>query len=93
MVHDFTKPPHVEGAEEKQQKRRLPVYILMIVGIFLAALIFYMFADMNPKSGAIPANQSVPAVSEHDSTRQQDTIATATDETAEATATGERNPQ
>lgn len=91
MVHDFNKPPHVEGAEEKQQKRRLPVYILIVVGIFLAALIFYMFVDMNPSPGETSADPSIPAVSEHDSDRQQDTIGTAIDETTDA-AKDKRDP-
>lgn len=48
MTHDFNKPPHTESAEEVQKKKRIPVYILMLIGIFLIALLFYMFADMQP---------------------------------------------
>jgi hypothetical protein len=34
MTHDFNKPtPHTSSPEETE-KRRLPVYILAIVGIF-----------------------------------------------------------
>lgn len=48
MTHDFNKLPHTESAEEVQKKKRIPVYILMLIGIFLIALLFYMFADMQP---------------------------------------------
>ncbi|ONN58631.1 hypothetical protein AC057_01535 [Acinetobacter genomosp. 33YU] len=44
-MHDFSKPPHVTSPEETAKKRRLPVYILIIVGLFLIALIVYMVAD------------------------------------------------
>ena len=37
-MHDFSKPPHVTSPEETAKKRRLPVYILIIVGLFLLAL-------------------------------------------------------
>ena len=43
-MHDFSKPPHVTSPEETA-KRRLPVYILIIVGLFLLALVVYMVAD------------------------------------------------
>ncbi len=33
-MHDFSKPPHVTSPEETAKKRRLPVYILIIVGLF-----------------------------------------------------------
>lgn len=44
-MHDFSKPPHVTSPEETAKKRRLPVYILIIVGLFLLALVVYMVAD------------------------------------------------
>jgi hypothetical protein len=62
MKHDFNKPPHVTNAEEVKQKKRIPVFMLIIAGIFLASLIFYMLADKEPKAGSVPANESVPAV-------------------------------
>ena len=35
MMHDFSKPqPHVASKEEIARKRKLPVYMLLIVGIF-----------------------------------------------------------
>lgn len=43
MPHDFNKPSHVQTPEERQKKKRVPLYILALVGIFLIALLFYMF--------------------------------------------------
>ena len=45
MPHDFNKPSHVQTPEERQKKKRVPLYILALVGIFLIALLFYMFAE------------------------------------------------
>ena len=59
--------------DAKNQKKRIPVYILIIVGIFLAACIFYMLADRNPDQTVNPA---IPA------TQDQGQTATAADETA-----------
>lgn len=45
-MRDFSKPqPHVASREEIAKKRKLPVYMLIIVGIFLIALLVYMVAD------------------------------------------------
>lgn len=54
-MHDFSKPPHVTSPEETAKKRRLPVYILIIVGLFLLALVVYMVADHSktPKEEAV----------------------------------------
>ena len=46
---------------------------MIIVGIFLAALIFYMLADKEPQAGQVPADTSIPAVQQN-----QDSTATAT---------------
>ena len=63
MMHDFSKPqPHVASREEIAKKKKLPVYMLIIVGIFLIALLVYMVADhsANPTAQAILSNmQSV----------------------------------
>jgi hypothetical protein len=48
MVHDFNKPPHVTSAEEIRQKKRLPVYMLILVGIFFLALVVYMLSSGTP---------------------------------------------
>lgn len=74
MPHDFNKEPHKTNELEKAEKKRIPIFILIIIGIFLAALIFYMLADREPKPGQVPADTSVPAVQQN-----QDTTATATD--------------
>ena len=37
MPHDFNKPPHVNSAEDIKRKKRIPVYMLLLVGIFLLA--------------------------------------------------------
>ena len=55
-MHDFSKPqPHVARQQEVAKKRKLPIYILVIVGIFLIALLVYMVADhsANPTAQAI----------------------------------------
>ncbi|WP_171263489.1 hypothetical protein [Acinetobacter sp. ANC 4999] len=45
MQHDFNKPSHVTTPEEVKQKKRLPVYMLILVGLFFIALLVYMLAD------------------------------------------------
>ncbi len=92
MKHDFSKPAHVTSATENMQKKRLPVYILVIVGLFLVALLVYMFADRKPDASEAPPdhpnpalqpatmnnmNNSAPKVSE------QDAVATASAKTAD----------
>lgn len=79
MAHDFNKPPHKTNELERSEKKRIPVLILIVVGIFLAALIFYMLSDKAPKAGEVPADTSIPAT-------QADT-ATATDSSVSNTAT------
>ncbi len=45
-MHDFNKPqPHVASKEEIERKRKLPVYMLIMVGVFLLALLIYMISD------------------------------------------------
>ncbi len=63
-MHDFSKPPHVTSPEETAKKRRLPVYILIIVGLFLIALIVYMVADHSktPKEEAAFQHETTPHV-------------------------------
>lgn len=63
-MHDFSKPPHVTSPEETAKKRRLPVYILIIVGLFLLALIVYMVAEHNqsPKQEAAFQHETTPHV-------------------------------
>jgi hypothetical protein len=46
MKHDFTKPTYVTSQTDLKQKRRLPIYILMLTGLFLLALILYMSAGI-----------------------------------------------
>ncbi|MCL5768662.1 hypothetical protein [Acinetobacter sp. ANC5681] len=62
-MHDFSKPqPHVASREEIAKKRKLPVYMLIIVGVFLIALLVYMVADhsANPTAQVMISNlQSV----------------------------------
>ncbi|MEF9956386.1 MAG: hypothetical protein RSA22_10280 [Acinetobacter sp.] len=55
-MHDFSKPqPHVASKEEIARKKKLPVYMLLLVGVFLLALLVYMLADhsANPTSQVI----------------------------------------
>ncbi|OTG74052.1 hypothetical protein B9T26_07910 [Acinetobacter sp. ANC 4169] len=60
MTHDFNKPPHVTSAEEKSQKKRLPVYILVLVGVFFIAVLVYMFADNKPTAEDAPPGHPEP---------------------------------
>ena len=55
-MHDFSKPqPHVASQKDVVKNRKLPIYILVIVGIFLIALLVYMVADhsANPTAQAM----------------------------------------
>ncbi|XZV54652.1 hypothetical protein ACT4XL_14120 [Acinetobacter baumannii] len=63
-MHDFSKPPHVTSPEETAKKRRLPVYILIIVGLFLLALVVYMVADHSktPKEETAFQHETIPQV-------------------------------
>lgn len=82
MSDDFNKPPHTQNSGETQQKKRIPVLLLVIVGIFLAAFIFYMVVDRNPKPGEIPADESIPAVQADDGAKNTVTEAAADTATA-----------
>lgn len=62
MVDDFNKKPPSNRQAEATQKKRIPVYILILVGIFLLALLFYMFSDMNPDASDAPAGHPNPNV-------------------------------
>ena len=44
MRHDFSKPSHIISTEEMIQKRRLPVYMLILSGLFLVSIVVYMLA-------------------------------------------------
>jgi hypothetical protein len=61
MVDDFNKKPPLHDQAAITQKKRIPVYILILVGIFLLAVLFYMFADMKPDAPATQPNTPVPA--------------------------------
>ena len=54
MPHDLNKPPHVNSAEDIKRKKRIPVYMLLLVGIFLLALLIYMMADRKPSASEAP---------------------------------------
>ena len=45
MRHDFNKPSYMTSSEDLAQKKRLPIYMLILVGLFLIALLVYMAAD------------------------------------------------
>ena len=75
MTHDFNRPPHVTSTEEVTQKKRLPVYILAIVGVFLLALVLYMLAGSKPNH----MNNSQPVGNTAQTATAQDDTATATD--------------
>lgn len=62
MKHDFSKPAHVTSSAENAQKKRLPVYMLIVVGLFLVALLVYMFVDRNPDPSEAPPDHPNPAM-------------------------------
>lgn len=78
MTHDFNKPPHVTSEEAKNQKKRRPVYILILVGVFLLALLAYMFADTTPNSKDAPPDHPNPSA--QPATPNSSTTGTAGDE-------------
>lgn len=45
MLKDFNKPTQVHNTDADNQKKRTPVYILIIVALFLVAFLVYMLAD------------------------------------------------
>ena len=77
MSEDFNKSHRTTNAAGNQQKKRLPVYILIIVGVFLAALIFYMTADGKPNPAEAPPGH--PNASSEPASMNNSTTATATD--------------
>jgi len=44
MQHDFNKPTHVTSDEELQKKKRLPIYMLILIGLFLVAMLCYLIS-------------------------------------------------
>ncbi len=44
MQHDFNKPAFVTSAEDLHKKRRLPIYILFLVGLFLFSMLTYLIS-------------------------------------------------
>lgn len=45
MQHDNNSSSAQERSEKAQEKRRIPKYILLLVGIFLLAIVIYMLAS------------------------------------------------
>lgn len=79
MTHDFNKPPHTESSDETTQKKRIPVYILVLIGIFFIALIIYMSAGIKPEnSEAAPERPAAQAQTE----QSNNATATAHDDAA-----------
>ena len=78
MPHDLNKPPHVNSAEDIKRKKRIPVYMLLLVGIFLLALLIYMMADRNPSPSEAPPGHPNPTVQQ--ATPNSTTTGTAGDE-------------
>ena len=44
MQHDFSKPSHVTSAEELKRKQRLPIYMLILIGLFLVAMLSFLIS-------------------------------------------------
>lgn len=45
MQHDNNPSTVQERSEKAQEKRRIPKYILLLVGLFLIAIVIYMLAS------------------------------------------------
>lgn len=60
MANDFNKTPPSGYDEDTRQKKRIPVYILILVGVFLLALLLYMFADIKPSPEEAPPGHPNP---------------------------------
>lgn len=41
MKHDFSKPSYITSEKDRHHKKRVPVYILFLIGLFLLALLTY----------------------------------------------------
>lgn len=90
MTQDFNKTPQDSNQEESHRRKRIPIFILIVVGIFLASFIFYMLADRSPEQ----VNQSIPATSTNESNTSKDdssvnNTATAVADDTAAVATAE----
>lgn len=60
MVDDFNKVPPSNHENVESPRKRIPVYILILVGIFLLAILLYMFAGMSPKPSEAPPGHPEP---------------------------------
>lgn len=87
MSHDFNKEPHKTNEIEKSEKKRIPVFILIIIGIFLAAMIFYMLADRQPQPNQVPADTSIPATQDNTASTTDSAVTNTTNAVAEDTTT------
>lgn len=62
MSDDSNKhTPYHSTPQESEKKKRLPVYILIVVGLFLIALIVYMVADHKPDASDAPPDHPNPS--------------------------------
>ena len=62
MPHQDPPQDKAAAAEGRRERRKIPIYLLAIVGIFLLALLFYMASDTKPDaSDAPPGHPDAPA--------------------------------
>ena len=78
MVDDFNKVPPSNLEPGGSPRKRIPVYILILVGIFLLAILLYMFAGMSPKPSDAPPGHPNPGA--QPATMNSSTTGTAGDE-------------
>lgn len=71
--------PHdkTAAAEGRRERRKIPVYMLAFVGLFLIAILFYMFADSNPDASDAPPGH--PDTQVETTTSNTATVVQATD--------------
>ncbi|MQW91403.1 hypothetical protein GFH30_10015 [Acinetobacter wanghuae] len=60
MVDDLNKTSPSHRPDGVPNRKRIPVYILIVVGIFLLAVLLYMFADMKPSRSDAPPGHPNP---------------------------------
>ncbi len=70
--------PMYKRQRSGKRKKRVPVYMLALVGIFLIALLLYMFADTKPNPTEAPPGHPNPSA--EPATPNNSTTATAGDE-------------
>lgn len=79
-----------QGSSE-QKKKKTPIYILIVVAIFLIAFVFYMLADKEPNPNQLPVDTSIPATKDDSSQAETKAENSAVENTTTAIAEDKTN--